>query len=382
MDASEDRIFAVDMLRGAAVLAGIFALAFAMGVPRAAVFHPILAGQSLTGQAAWLASFVLLGGKIHAIFAMLFGLSGLLVIDRAELDGQDGYAMQRRRLLWLLPFGVVYALLLNAGDILIVLAVAGLLVQRFLGQEPLALLKAAFAFFALQWLVVAALVGLTVWPHTPESYAALLGKSLVHDVLLYRDGYGSLLAIRVLGAPGSFATHIVLLLMDSMAFMLLGMAMAKGGFFAGQWTRETCIKTARHTYLAGGIPSILIALWALRTTDPRMPEVLLEALAFPFRIPIVIGHAALLMIVPANRLSNRIAAVGRLALSNYFLCTLLLVILFEGSGFGIYGRLDFAGLLGVAAVLSVFALIWSPLWLSRFGQGPAERLWRKLYQRG
>ena len=73
---------------------------------------------------------------------------------------------------------------------------------------------------------------------------------------------------------------------------------------------------------------------------------------------------------------QRLAAVGRMALSNYLAQSIIMTTIFYG--LALYGEL---GLLpSLAILLAVWAaeLLWSKPWLSRFSYGPAEWLWRRL----
>ncbi len=71
-------------------------------------------------------------------------------------------------------------------------------------------------------------------------------------------------------------------------------------------------------------------------------------------------------------------AVGRLALTNYLLQTLICTTLFYAYGLGLYGMFGpaAAGLLAIAIYLFQVAL--SLLWTRRFQFGPAEWLWRSI----
>jgi uncharacterized protein len=71
-------------------------------------------------------------------------------------------------------------------------------------------------------------------------------------------------------------------------------------------------------------------------------------------------------------------SLHQLALSNYLMQTLICTTLFEGWGFGLYGRLDRLALLGVVASVWLVQLALSPLWLRHFRFGPMEWLWRSL----
>jgi uncharacterized protein len=378
----DDRIFPMDLVRGAAVLAIPLILAGAIALPASIDRFPGLNGESLVASLGWLARFTLLDGKVLGLFAMLFGASTLLVIDRAEMEGRDGFAAQRLRLLWLLPIGALHYLLLWQGDCLMLLALSGLLVLRFAGREPLDLIKWALAFLALRLAIGAGEAALSYWSISSTGYSALLQNALVHDIALYRSSYGTIALARLADAPAYLATSAMQALPGILTFMLLGMAMAMAGFFTGQWSREQYARTARHAYLVGLPPTLLLGLWGWLSDDPRMAGELVALISVPFSIPVTIGHAALLMLAgTATRpgmILQRVAAVGRTALSNYLLSSMLLTTLAYGYGLGLFARLDRISLLAIGLGLCALMLLWSPHWRRRLGAGPAERLWHVL----
>jgi len=71
-------------------------------------------------------------------------------------------------------------------------------------------------------------------------------------------------------------------------------------------------------------------------------------------------------------------AVGRLALSNYLLQTLICTTLFYGYGLGLYGKVGPAVAALLVIVIYLFQVALSLLWTRRFRFGPAEWLWRSL----
>jgi len=76
----EERIFAIDALRGFALL-GILVMNIAsFGLPEAAYFFPVAAGGS-TGwnYASWFIAYSLCEGKMRAMFSMMFGASVYLL---------------------------------------------------------------------------------------------------------------------------------------------------------------------------------------------------------------------------------------------------------------------------------------------------------------
>ena len=71
-------------------------------------------------------------------------------------------------------------------------------------------------------------------------------------------------------------------------------------------------------------------------------------------------------------------AVGRLALTNYLLETLICTTLFYGYGLGLYGKFGPAAVTLLAIAIYLFQVALSLLWTRRFRFGPAEWLWRSL----
>ncbi len=68
--------------------------------------------------------------------------------------------------------------------------------------------------------------------------------------------------------------------------------------------------------------------------------------------------------------------VGRMALTNYLLQTLICTTLFYGYGFGLYDKIGIAGGILLTVVIYILQIILSKWWLTRFRFGPMEWLWR------
>ena len=75
---------------------------------------------------------------------------------------------------------------------------------------------------------------------------------------------------------------------------------------------------------------------------------------------------------------DRFSAVGRMALSNYLMHSIMLTSVFYGYGLGLYGEIPrFVQMVFVVGVIGLQLYI-SPYWLQRYRFGPAEWLWRSL----
>lgn len=94
------------------------------------------------------------------------------------------------------------------------------------------------------------------------------------------------------------------------------------------------------------------------------------------------GFIGLLMLFARSRalpwLQNALAAVGRTALTNYLLQTILATAIFYGHGLGLFGSVERVGQIGIVVAIWVVQLVVSPLWLRYYRFGPFEWLWRSL----
>ncbi len=79
-----------------------------------------------------------------------------------------------------------------------------------------------------------------------------------------------------------------------------------------------------------------------------------------------------------QRLMTRFAAVGRMALSNYLMHSLILTTVFYGYGLGLYGTIPRFWQMGFVIGVITLQLFLSTWWLSRYRFGPVEWLWRSL----
>jgi len=71
-----------------------------------------------------------------------------------------------------------------------------------------------------------------------------------------------------------------------------------------------------------------------------------------------------------------VACVGRMALSNYILQTLICTTLFYQ--LGLFMKFDRLQLLGIVLPVWLVNILFSVLWMRHFRQGPLEWVWRQL----
>jgi len=97
-------------------------------------------------------------------------------------------------------------------------------------------------------------------------------------------------------------------------------------------------------------------------------------LGAPWTLAVAYGAAILLWLSP-DRLSA-ITALGRMALTNYLVQSVVLTLVFNGYGLGLFGKLTAPTLVALAVALYAAQALWSQAWLRTHKFGPAEWLWR------
>jgi uncharacterized protein len=73
-----------------------------------------------------------------------------------------------------------------------------------------------------------------------------------------------------------------------------------------------------------------------------------------------------------------LAPLGRMALSNYLLQSIVCTLIFYSYGLGLFGKVGAAWGIALTVVIYLLQIPLSQWWMSRFLYGPAEWLWRSL----
>jgi uncharacterized protein len=93
---------------------------------------------------------------------------------------------------------------------------------------------------------------------------------------------------------------------------------------------------------------------------------------------VALGYVAVILLLNKVMKMSLLAKVGKLALSNYLVMTLICTTLFYGHGFGLFGSVPRSGQLIFICAIWVVLLLFSHFWFKRFYYGPVEWLWRFL----
>jgi uncharacterized protein len=377
MAASASRIVALDALRGAGIL-GILAVHIQLfAMPVAARANPTVYG-SLTSAAGavWLATYALADGKFIAIFAMLFGAGIAMQAARREAVGLPAALPHYRRMTALLIIGMMHAYLLWYGDMLVTFALCGALVYQHRDMAAPRLIVAGIVFFSIAPLLSSALVWLA--PDGLGQAAAISAPSadaIAQELAAYRGGWLAQQGHRVPTAWEFQTSYFGLRgLWQTSGLMLLGMGLWQNGVLTGgRSARWYAALTAGGFTL--GVPLMLLAAHRGFARGWDLRDHMLVGVHFDYWGNMLVGlgwMGAILLAYRHGMVSNAVVAVGRTALSNYLLATLLCTTVFYGHGLGLFGSVDRVGQLLIVVLVWAIQLIASPWWLRRFAMGPLE----------
>ncbi|MCC7489928.1 MAG: DUF418 domain-containing protein [Gammaproteobacteria bacterium] len=416
-----ERIQALDVARGVAVLGILILNIWAFAGPQAFFDYPLaIADRAGAPVQTWAVVHTLFEGSQRTLLSLLFGAGALLALQRFERNAPPAVARRTyyRRSFLLIAFGLVNAyVLLWPADILFAYGLASLCLY------PLRRLPT-------RWLAAVALLALAIpaGRHLAEagelrrleaaSVAAVAARDRgeVLDEAAQRDlsswekklakarpdagnprlageihdmQSGSLAQVAVRQARVSFVLQAFVTtnwwFLDALAMMIVGMALCREGLF----TRPG--KAARHAWMAAGgfAIGLPLALWqtqVLLASDFHPVQAEIAKVSYDLRrFAMAIGWLGLVFtfcsMAGGQAIKRGLAATGRMALTNYLAQSILCALVFYGFGLGLYGKLTGLQLYGVVVPIWALEIAWSCWWLARFRIGPCEWIWRSLTYR-
>lgn len=387
----KDRIASLDVLRGFALL-GILPMNIQYFSMISAAYSNPMAYGDLHGAnlLVWLLCRVLADEKFMTIFSMLFGAGILLMTSHVEAAGKPSALLHYRRMGWLILVGLAHAYLLWSGDILFTYGICGLLVYFFRKARPRTLVVAGMLTVAVASIVLFAYGASSQHWSSARVQAATeelwmpVPSMIAKEVAAYQGNWMAQMKFRM---PDSLQMQTAFLLYFTFwraaGLMLIGMALFKLGVFSAK--RPTSLY---WTMIAGalllGIPVILYGTYCdfARGWDFRYSFFYGAQFNYWASILVSLGWVGVVMLVSRTSvlapLARRLAAVGRMAFSNYIIHTVICTTVFYGHGFGLFGKVERTWQFAIVLVIWGFQLIVSPIWLRYFLFGPLEWLWRSL----
>lgn len=409
------RGFLTPYLRRTAALA-VFGVVHAVLIWSGDVLHTYAMGASLLllilyGRWWWLLvpaliflGLQMLGGSTRLYFTgmivcVLFAGTNVFLRGGNVAVARDS----RFSLLAVLPWGlVVLALLFGAlwvgsGSFV---HVAGLVSFSLLagaatllrGDSLTRLWRTGLVFYVIIPLAIVAvtmLMQLTPVTPTPESQAALAKAGAEQQVAISsaatihaHGSYAENIALRWAFLRDELVRTGVFALAGIVGMFLLGVWCIRAGIMRNPQAHRSLFRRWAWFGLLLGVSLALISAAIATSYDPANSDAFTIAanLMTLANLPLSLGYIGVLVLwVHGGGTSLRLAwlaPVGRMALSNYMLQSLIGTLTFYGYGLGLWGRIDRVGQLLLVCCVFAVQIVVSRWWLVRYRFGPMEWAWR------
>lgn len=392
-----DRIDYLDILRGISILFIYTAnILFFSGIWFFQAESPIREYNLPTDEIFEFMNYVLVDGKFYSLFSMLFGIGCFIQYNNLTSRNKPFAPFFRRRMFWLLLFGLIHMFLIWAGDILTLYAFLGFFLIWFLNKSNKTLLTLA---------VILLLFPLVNWAFMHYTGIYYPGIVLQKNTAIYQHFGLPMLEMQGQQRPDLIAYLLNENLMDFFkmnlgnGFMRIGMILDEarafkvfGIFLIGLWAGRKILNDnlldntvfLKKVFLVGvlvGLPINILRGYIEFYTEPNETQHLFHILAYALgTVPLALGYAAgiALLVKKGVTFLNWFKPVGKTALSNYLFQSFISIIIFYGFGFKLTGKFGFTYVMIIGLGVFITQILFSKIWLSYFKYGPMEWLWRKL----
>ncbi|MGC7927598.1 DUF418 domain-containing protein [Lysinibacillus sp. VIII_CA] len=371
----QNRLATLDILRGISLLGILLVNMYAFYLPMP---HIDLASWFTTpSDIVWQKNLdIYVQGSFYPLFAMLFGYGLAMQWQKAQSREQNFYTLGLRRLSVLFAFGLIHAVLIWWGDILMVYAFCGVFLVLLLRLSPIWLLISAIIMNGLMQVFMLFVLGIMEFNTKVDDYLDIV--SVEKAITAYGTGNwldAFMQRLTDLSMQASIGMWFAALF-TILPYMLIGAA-------ASKWRLVERAKELKWLWLALALAGLIIGITIKSLPIMLTRTYLLDYLKVYIGGPILsVGYIAvivllcLLPIVP--KLLSPFGKIGRMSLTMYILQSIIGTCLFYQFGFGWYGKISVETGVFIAFGIIVVQMIIAEIWLSKWKQGPLEALWRKL----
>ena len=373
------RIDSLDLIRGIAILSIPLMNIYSMALPPVAYWVPTWTeGSGSVDVAVYIFQVLFVESRFMSIFTMLFGVGLALQSDRARAREVSARPRLRRRLAWLLVFGLIHGFLLWFGDILTLYAIAGFLVLRATQWTVKRLTVVGVGLVALAQVPMA----LVVWGSIVTGENLMDVPPLPFDAVALAAAHAEWTTIpaRITANATEFLLFLavgpIVFFWHTAGVMLIGMALYRRGFFIDTraWRRGVV-----SLVLGFAIGAAVLAGRFAVGLETSAAQGLFGAITLA-GILMGIGYMSLLIPV-ASRSGLFVRALrntGKTAFTLYISQTVVSLLLFSVILRPLWGTWSRLPLLVYVLLFAVVQVIFAHWWQTRRGMGPLEAMWRRL----
>ncbi len=392
----DERIILLDVLRGLAIFGVLMVNMQIFYRPMTIYLLGYTGSASTLDLMAELFIKFFFEGKFYVLFSMLFGYGFYLFMQKQNPQGNSIVPVFRRRLFVLLVFGALHITLLWVGDILLVYAVFGFFLLLFRKVSDRGLIKWS-AWLAMVPVIITGLLALMIHlimlipeaasevSHALEEGVATSARLVENAVNTYSNGnFAALISMRWteyrIMLPGLLFFYPMVL-----AMFLLGTWAARKGIIKNYGQHIPFFRKLRWWSIGLGLPLSAVYTWTYLHAQTQVPDAISVLNTFTHIISgllLSLFYVSTIVLLTQEgklkRFSRWLAPVGRMALTNYLLHSIICTTLFLPYGLGLFMKINhWQGIL-ISVLIFALQIPFSNWWLGQFRFGPFEWLWRSL----
>jgi len=333
-------------------------------------------------------------GKFYSLFSLLFGIGFSIILIRNEQKGINPFKVFYRRLFILLLIGAAHLFLLWEGDILFLYALIGFLLPLFRKCSDRTLLIWAAALLLSPVFIDVIKVLLNI--KTGDFIEVIAKKIDNTNGVPTDDSYAQYLFKEGSGwkewrnwQESGFFWRYSYIIESNRIPKVLGMFLL--GFWAGRKMIYSNLenfvslfkKTRKWGFIIGIPASLAMAYFEIDSKVIPNTWGLLDTFFYAVGVvPLSLAYAAVICLHWIKRKEKSklkvLAPVGRMALTNYLMQTILGITIYYGVGFGFGGNIGPVIFFPIAFGIYIIQILYSNLWFKYFNYGPFEWIWRQL----
>lgn len=380
-DINPSRILDIDAIRAFALFGilvvnmGLFASVYSFfGVENPAFT------SGLDHAATWIKT-VFIDTKFYLLFSFLFGYSFTLQMESAERRGVKFVPRILRRSTGLFIIGLVHAIFFYHGDILRLYAVLGLILLVLRKIQP----RTAFILAGLFIGGTAVLLGVSglLMPSDPSTAAdsAQSFAEATNSTAAFQGGPISVIMENIRLTPRNLMVWAISMTASALGAFLMGLAFGKKRLLVNVGKHPKTLRYIQYIgYPIGLIGAVIYATYGMSfdNVSASLLSLALDQLTAPFLTAAYV--ASLFSFFHSSRLghwtASTLAPMGRTALTNYLLQSVICVFIFTGYGLGLTGQVSLVSVWIISVVVFLVQLVLSVIWMKRHQFGPVEWLLR------
>ncbi len=322
--------------------------------------------------------------KFIFIFSFLFGVGFSIMYLKYQKDEKHFFSLYLRRMLALMMFGIIHIVFFWAGDILLSYSLMGiiLLFSRKLRSGLLLFLSIFIYFFPIIYIALQ-----SIFTFLPDALSSVTDIKIPEVIDTYSSGsYFEILKLRLTEFIAFRNINLIYYAPKVLSLFIFGYLFYKYKFLDR-------INSSKAKYFV-----VFVVLFSIGIVATLFTDSIVNALAVfetnPFYTAIYMGvfeitniflgfsYILIILILSQVSIFKNILAplkyVGRTALTNYIMQSIIFTTIMYSYGFGKFGSFQPWQLVILAVLVFAIQILISKIWLQKFRFGPLEWVWRKL----